>query len=334
MKILVTGASGFIGYHIIKELQKNTDYIILGIDSINDYYDIYLKHNRLKDLGFTQKIFARKLTENSKYTNTEFIQADLSDKTFIHSIFKNYNPDIVLHLAAQAGVRYSFENPKSYIDSNIISFNNIIECSANHKVSHFIYASSSSVYGANTKIPFSIQDRTDNPISLYASTKKMNELTAYNYSHNFNLNTTGLRFFTVYGSWGRPDMSYYIFADAIRKELPIKVYNEGNMSRDFTHISDIVSCIKNIIESSPKKIYNIYNIGNNKPTLLLDFIETIEQKFGKKLQKQYLQLPKGDVLNTYADITETQLDFSFNPKTNIEEGLQEFIDWYKYYYKM
>jgi UDP-glucuronate 4-epimerase len=318
MKILVTGAAGFIGYHTIKKLQQYSDISIYGIDNINDYYDVQLKLNRLEDLRLVK--------------NTTFEEVDLNNKKLLDKIFKEFKPDIVLHLAAQAGVRYSFENPKSYIDSNITGFNSIIECSTNYKVKHFIYASSSSVYGSNTKIPFSINDRTDNPISLYACTKKMNELTAYNYSHNFNLNTTGLRFFTVYGSWGRPDMSYYIFADAIRKELPIKVYNEGNMSRDFTHISDVVSCIDNIITSKPKKLYSIYNIGNNNPTLLLDFIEIIEKKFGKQIQKQYLELPKGDVIKTYANISETTVDYNYIPKTNIEDGLEEFIEWYRKYY--
>ena len=331
MKIIVTGACGFIGFHTIKKLINSTTFEILGIDIINDYYDKKLKYDRLYELGIFGKIY-----ENKPYKkdNLTFIQVDICDRVSIQNVFKNFKPDIVLHLAAQAGVRYSFENPKTYIDTNILGFNNIIECSNINKVSHFIYASSSSVYGANKKIPFSIEDSTDNPISLYASSKKMNELMAYSFSENFGMNTTGLRFFTVYGSWGRPDMAYYIFADAMRKNTSINVFNSGKMSRDFTHIFDIVDCIEKIIKTTPKTKYNIYNIGNNKPTTLSKFISIIEDKFNKPLNKIYLEKPKGDVLNTYADISHTYNDFKYSPNISIEEGLEEFALWYKRYYNL
>lgn len=329
MKILVTGGCGFIGYHLLKQLQGREDLTIFSIDNINSYYDVQLKYDRLRDLGLDYNY-----GDIAKKDNIYFERVDINDLINISAIFSTYTPDIVIHLAAQAGVRYSLENPESYIGNNINGFQNIIDLCREYKVKHFIYASSSSVYGHNQKVPFSVKDTVDSPASLYAATKKSNELVAYTYSHLYNLPTTGLRFFTVYGPWGRPDMAYYIFSDAVRNKSKIKVFNGGEMSRDFTYVDDIVKCIDTIIYTQPKNIYNIYNLGNNNPTSLKTLVSLIEDKFNTELEKEYTKMMPGDVIKTYADITETQRDFNFKPSTSLSEGLDKFVEWYRNYYQM
>ena len=316
-KILVTGAAGFIGYHLCSSLAKD-NYEILGVDNLNDYYDVKLKNSRIKGL--------------EGYNNFTFKRADLCDNNTLKVLFKSFKPKIVINLAAQAGVRYSIENPYSYIDSNIIGFQNLIELSRNNNIDHFIYASSSSVYGNNKKIPFSESNKVDEPISLYGATKKSNELISYSYSHLYNLKTTGLRFFTVYGPWGRPDMSYFIFTNNIIRGNPINVYNNGNMKRDFTYIDDIIMGIKSSIFNDTNKLYQIYNLGNSKPEKLLYFISLIEQTLNIKAKIKYKTLQLGDVLDTCADISKSNVELDYNPSISIEEGIPLFIDWYKKFY--
>ncbi|MBL51840.1 MAG: protein CapI [Candidatus Marinimicrobia bacterium] len=316
-KILVTGAAGFIGYHLCSSLAKD-NYEILGVDNLNDYYDVKLKNSRIKGL--------------EGYNNFTFKRADLCDNNTLKVLFKSFKPKIVINLAAQAGVRYSIENPYSYIDSNIIGFQNLIELSRNNNIDHFIYASSSSVYGNNKKIPFSESNKVDEPISLYGATKKSNELISYSYSHLYNLKTTGLRFFTVYGPWGRPDMSYFIFTKNIIRGNPINVYNNGNMKRDFTYIDDIIMGIKSSIFNDTNKLYQIYNLGNSKPEKLLYFISLIEQTLNIKAKIKYKTLQLGDVLDTCADISKSNVELDYNPSISIEEGIPLFIDWYKKFY--
>ncbi|PNK22198.1 capsular biosynthesis protein CpsI [Bacillus thuringiensis] len=333
MKILVTGVIGFIGFHLTKRL-LDQDIDVIGVDSINDYYDVILKKDRLKIL--------------EKKTNFEFYKLDISNKEKLNQIFKEKKVNIVINLAAQAGVRYSIENPDTYIDSNLVGFINILEACRQYNVEHLIYASSSSVYGANTSIPFSTKDSVNHPVSLYAATKKANELMAHTFSHLFNIPTTGLRFFTVYGPWGRPDMAYYSFTRNIIEENTIKVFNNGDMRRDFTYIDDIVEGIIRLLDNPP--IYNekwdranpdpsssyapykIYNIGNNTPIKLMDFINTLENLIGKKAKIEFLPMQPGDVKETYADISDLQDDVGFYPSTTIEEGLTQFVNWYKNYY--
>ncbi|MEY8757188.1 NAD-dependent epimerase [Peribacillus frigoritolerans] len=334
MNILVTGAAGFIGFHLTKRLLA-LDNKVIGVDNINDYYDVILKNNRLKILE----------------ENTDFIfhKMDLSNKEKLNQLFKDRTIDIVINLAAQAGVRYSIENPDSYVNSNLVGFVNILEVCRHNNVKHLIYASSSSVYGANTKIPFSTKDPVDHPVSLYAATKKSNELMAHTYSHLYNIPTTGLRFFTVYGPWGRPDMAYYSFTKNIIEEKTIKVFNNGDMRRDFTYIDDIVEGIVRLLDkppvhnigwdranpdsSSSYAPYKIYNIGNNKPIKLMDFINTLEKLIGKKAKVEFLPMQPGDVKETYADIADLHADVGFHPSTTIEEGLAHFVNWYKKYNK-
>ncbi|MFC4022448.1 NAD-dependent epimerase [Oceanobacillus longus] len=331
MMILVTGAAGFIGAHLSKRLLL-LGYPVIGIDNMNDYYDVELKENRLKWLSDE---------------NFTFVKMERENQDQINALFKEYQPSIVIDLAAQAGVRYSLENPHAYINSNIVGFIHILEACRHHNVDHLIYASSSSVYGANTKLPFSVHDNVDHPVSLYAATKKANELMAHTYSHLYGLPTTGLRFFTVYGPWGRPDMALYQFTEAILEGKPIKIYNHGNMERDFTYIDDIVEGIVRIMNhlpnsnakwsdnpdaSSRNAPYKIYNIGSNTPVKLMDFIAAIENKLGVEAKKEYLPLQSGDVLQTYADIDDLIKDVGYKPSTSIEEGISEFIDWYKDYY--
>ena len=318
MKILITGAAGFVGFHLSKKLLERGTKII-GLDNLNDYYDVNLKLARLKIL--------------QEYENFTFIKGDLADFTEIVKLFKNYRPEIVVNLAAQAGVRYSMENPKVYMDSNMTGFFNMLEACRNFPVKHFLYASSSSVYGNQKKTPFSIEDNVDNPISLYAATKKSNELMAHTYSHLYNIPTTGLRFFTVYGEYGRPDMAYFSFTKKIIDGETIKIFNNGDMYRDFTYIDDIVQGIENIIFSTPKSSYKIYNIGNNKPEKLMYFVETLEKIIGKTAKKEFLPMQQGDVYQTYADVSDLINDFDFKPNTSIEDGLQKFVHWYKNYYK-
>ena len=337
MKILVTGAAGFIGYHLVKTLIKD-NHEVIGLDNINDYYSTNLKFDRLKELGINKdsaKDFLS-LSGSNLFKNFKFIRMNLEDRENLPKLFKDEKFDVVCNLAAQAGVRYSIENPETYIDSNIVGFLNILECCRNHNIKKLVYASSSSVYGDNKKTPFEETDNTDKPISLYAASKKSNELMAHNYSHLFKLNTIGLRFFTVYGSWGRPDMAYYLFADAITKDKAIKVFNNGDLSRDFTHIEDIVIGVKSVLlsDSSTKKLYELYNIGNNKPVVLTKFIETIEKYLGKKSIKKMLPMQDGDVKKTWASISKITKDYNFQNKVSLDKGIEEFINWYKVYHNV
>jgi UDP-glucuronate 4-epimerase len=312
MNILVTGAAGFIGYHLCKEL-LNEGNNILGVDNLNDYYDASLKLKRLDQLKC--------------YKNFKFEKVDICNRKIISLLFNKFKPKKVINLAAQAGVRYSIQNPYAYIDSNIVGFLNILELCRQNETESFIYASSSSVYGENKKIPFSIKDRVDKPISLYAASKKANELIAYSYSHLYGLHTTGLRFFTVYGPWGRPDMAYYIFTKKILNSEPISVFNNGNMKRDFTFISDIINGIKVAINKNYKQ--EIFNLGNNKSINLLDFISVIENELNKKAIINFKPIQSGDVKETFADISESKEKLGFQPKITLEEGISKFVDWYK-----
>ncbi len=319
MTILVTGCAGFIGSHVARRLLKD-GHVVIGLDNINPYYDVALKKNRLKWI---------------QHESFHFIEADLENQKSIRGLFEQWHPEVVIHLAAQAGVRYSLENPNAYISSNIVGYTNLLEACREYKVEHLIYASSSSVYGLNTTMPYSIQDRVDHPISLYAATKKANELFAHTYSHLFALPTTGLRFFTVYGPWGRPDMALFIFTKAILTGKPIRLNNYGKMRRDFTYIDDIVEGIIRLIPLRPKPTptpYKIYNIGNNNPVDLLTFIEIIEEKLGIIGKKQLMPIQPGDVPETYADVTELMNDVGFRPSTSIQDGVGKFIEWYQDYY--
>ena len=336
MKILVTGAAVFIGFHTCLKLVKQ-GCEVYGIDNINDYYDPKLKFDRLNELGFNQaesKLFKNEI-QSAKFNSLRFSRIDLVDHESIDNLFKQEQFEVVCNLAAQAGVRYSIENPKAYIDSNISGFLNILEGCRNHKVKHLVYASSSSVYGENKKVPFETTDNVDHPISLYAATKKSNELMAHTYGHLYGFKTTGLRFFTVYGPWGRPDMAYYLFADAISKNQPIKVFNNGQMERDFTYIDDIVHGVTKIIESDIEERlhYKIYNIGNNNTESLTDFIATIEKAIGKKAIKEMFPMQPGDVPRTFADIHALKQDYNYSPNTDIKFGIEKFINWFKNYTK-
>lgn len=331
-KILVTGGAGFIGFHLINTLLDSKVQII-SIDNLNDYYDVQLKQDRLNILQ-----------NHHNSENYKFIKLDLADRQGIENLFKEYSFDVVINLAAQAGVRCSIENPHAYVDSNLIGFVNILEGCRNAKVKHLIYASSSSVYGMNTKQPFSTEDRVDYPISLYAATKKSNELMAHTYSHLYNIPTTGLRFFTVYGPMGRPDMAYFSFTKKILNGETINVFNNGKMKRDFTYIDDIVAGIIKIIDLKPslqsaketnaKAPYKIYNIGNNQPVTLRRFITAIETASGKKAKENLLPMQAGDVPITYADVDDLIADIGFKPSTTIEQGIEKFVEWYKNNYKV
>ena len=326
---LITGSAGFIGFHLTRKLlEKGIN--VIGIDNMNEYYDVNLKIKRLD-----------KLTNSNLQGKFEFYKADIEKKSNLTEIFKKLNFDCVINLAAQAGVRYSIDNPKAYIDSNIIGFSNLLELVRTYSTPHFIYASSSSVYGMNTKIPFSTADNTDCPISLYAATKKSNEVLAYSYSHLFNIPMTGLRFFTVYGPWGRPDMAYYKFTEAILSKKPIDIYNCGEMKRDFTYIDDIVDGIIKVSKNPPVNSNNpnslstaphkIYNIGNNNPVSLSEFIKAIESACNIDAVKNMKPMQPGDVPITYADIDEMVNDFNYKPSTSINDGIKKFVDWYKQY---
>jgi UDP-glucuronate 4-epimerase len=333
MKYLVTGAAGFIGFHVSNQLTDNGDTVV-GIDNINNYYDTSLKDARLKVL--------------QQKSNFQFQKIDLNDKEGITFLFANNKFDVVINLAAQAGVRYSITNPEAYIESNIVGFLNILEACRHNEIQHLVYASSSSVYGMNGSMPFSVHDNVDHPISLYAASKKSNELMAHTYSHLYNLPTSGLRFFTVYGPWGRPDMACFLFTKAIFAEEPIQVFNNGEMKRDFTYIDDIVngilrvsrnyaepSALWNSLDPDPgtsSAPYRIYNIGNNKPVLLNDFLEILQEEIGKKAIVEYLPLQPGDVVATYADIDDIQADVGYEPSTDVRTGLRNFVRWYKGFY--
>lgn len=353
MKILVTGTAGFIGFHLAQKLINRGDEVI-GLDGINDYYDVNLKYNRLEYTGIPKdKIKYNKLTESVKFSNYKFIQLDLEDKASLDTLFEKEKFDKVCHLAAQAGVRYSLENPQAYIDSNIIGHLNILEACLHNNVKHLAYASSSSVYGNNTKMPLSTSDNVDHPISLYAASKKSNELMSHTYSHLFGIPTTGLRFFTVYGPWGRPDMALFIFTKNILEGKPINIFNHGNMFRDFTYVDDIVEGVTRVIDNppfinnqssiknnqssdpstSPTAPYKIYNIGNSSPVKLMEFVKAIEKSLGKRATKNFMDIQPGDVPKTWADTTDLENDLNYKPDTPVELGVSRFIDWYRHYYK-
>jgi UDP-glucuronate 4-epimerase len=333
MKIFVTGVAGFIGFNLSLRLLKD-GYDVCGIDNLNDYYDVSLKKKRLAIIQ-----------EN---TGFEFIEGDIADREKIKTLFETHEFDYVINLAAQAGVRYSIENPHSYIDSNLVGFANILEGCRHSKVRHLVYASSSSVYGLNTNMPFSVRHNVDHPISLYAASKKANELMAHTYSYLYGLPSTGLRFFTVYGPWGRPDMALFLFTKAILNDEPIKIFNNGEMQRDFTYIDDIVEGVVRVMEKIPGANpewssdspdpstscvpYKLYNIGNNQPVALMEFIEAIEKALGKKAIKEFLPLQPGDVPATYADVSDLSEDTGFKPSTSVETGIGNFVEWYKQYY--
>lgn len=333
MKILVTGSAGFIGFHLCQRLLDRGEEII-GLDNLNDYYDVNLKLARLQRLR--------------KYSQFEFAKVDLADQEGVSTLFTKWKPQKVVNLAAQAGVRYSLKNPHAYVNSNLVGFLNVLEGCRHNEVEHLVYASSSSVYGANTKMPFSVHDNVDHPVSLYAATKKANELMSHTYSHLYGLPTTGLRFFTVYGPWGRPDMALFLFTKAILADEPIQVFNHGKMKRDFTYIDDIIEGVVRVIDSTPHSCenwhssapdpgrsqapYRIYNIGNNNPVDLMDFISTLEKCLGKEAKKEFLPIQMGDVPSTYADIDDLIDSVGFKPSTPINIGIQRFVSWYKEYY--
>lgn len=321
-KILITGGAGFIGFHLSRSLLE-LGYQVLTIDNLNDYYEISLKEARLSIL--------------SAYSNFTFEKMDLADSETLKWLFEKERPEIVVNLAAQAGVRYSLENPDAYIKSNLVGFFNILECCRHYPVKHLLFASSSSVYGANKKVPYSVKDKTDQPVSLYAATKKSNELLAYSYCKLYQIPATGLRFFTVYGPFGRPDMAYFSFTEKILKGEPIQIFNYGDLYRDFTYIDDIIKGIEAMLAHPPVQDDNgvnfkVYNIGNNHPEKLTDFVAILEQCLGKKAEMKYLPMQPGDVYQTYADVTELTQDFGFQPNTPLKEGLKMFIDWYRAYY--
>jgi len=343
-KILVTGTAGFIGFHLAQRLIARGNEVI-GIDSINDYYDINVKYGRLEEHGIEKNdIVYGQIIKSKKYSNYSFMKLNLEDRDKINKLFTDNKFDKVCNLAAQAGVRYSLVNPYAYIDSNIVGYINVLEASRQNDIKHFVYASSSSVYGANESLPFSTSDNIDHPISLYAATKKADELMAHSYSHLFNLPTTGLRFFTVYGPWGRPDMALFLFTKAILENKPINVFNNGEMVRDFTYVDDIVEGIVRVLDNPPKgnpswsgktpdpadskAPYKVYNIGNNAPVKLMDFITAIEEKIGKTAQKNMMPLQAGDVVATYANVDDLIRDLDYKPETTIKEGVDKFIDWY------
>lgn len=344
MNILVTGAAGFIGYHLVKKL-IDQNYCVFGLDNFNNYYDVNLKYNRVKELGFEEvNLKYNQILTSTKYSNLEFLKLDITDFVKVDELFRDKQFDVVVNLAAQAGVRYSIENPRAYIESNIIGFFNILHCTYLYKIKHLIYASSSSIYGNSKKTPFSVEDKVDFPISMYAATKKGNELMAHVYSHLYDLKTTGLRFFTVYGPWGRPDMAYFSFTKAILNGDPINVYNNGDLYRDFTYIDDIVESIQKLIvtddveyfeiDNTTSDKYKLYNIGNSTPVKLLDFIQTIEDELGKVGIKKFIEMQAGDVFETHADVSALEKKIKYKPNTNIKDGIKEFIDWYKLYYKI
>lgn len=349
MKILVTGTAGFIGYHLAKKLLERGDEVV-GLDNINDYYDVNLKYARLAELGINGNLIKETIpVVSTKYPKHKFIKASLEDTQVINNLFETEKFDSVCNLAAQAGVRYSIENPHAYIQSNVVGFLNILEACRNFGVKNLSYASSSSVYGLNKSQPFKTSDHTDHPISLYAATKKSNEMMAHSYSHLYGIQATGLRFFTVYGEWGRPDMAPMLFADAILNDRAIKVFNHGNMSRDFTYIDDIVDGIIKVIDNPAQPLeetslqnlpadrstapYRIYNIGNNSPIQLLDFIKTLEKSLGKEAKKNFMEMQDGDVVSTYADVSGLMDDFGYKPDTSLDVGVEKFVEWYKSFYK-
>lgn len=348
-RILVTGSAGFIGFHLAKRLLERGDEVI-GLDSINDYYDVRVKHGRLSETGISgDGIEYGEIIESTIYHQYRFIKLNLEDRERLLKLFTECRFDKVCHLAAQAGVRYSLTNPYAYIDSNIHGFINILEACRHHRIAHLVYASSSSVYGLNEEMPFSTHHNVDHPISLYAASKKSNELMAHTYSYLYKIPTTGLRFFTVYGPWGRPDMALFKFTRAILGDQPIEVYNYGNMQRDFTYIDDIIEGVVRVLDKTPQSNpqwsgkhpdpssstapYKIYNIGNNNPVRLMEFIETLEAQLGKKAQMRLLPLQPGDVPATWADVKDLIEDLDYQPHTTIQEGIGHFLSWYLSFYR-
>ena len=339
MKILVTGAAGFIGFHLCSKLLKSGEEVI-GLDNFNSYYDPSLKNSRYEELKKTADCYGKKF---------QIINCDLTDNILLEDVFKEHKPKSVVNLAAQAGVRYSIENPSAYINSNLVGFSNILECTRNFPVEHLVYASSSSVYGGNTKMPFSEKDGVDHPVSLYAATKKSNELLAHSYSHLYGIPTTGLRFFTVYGPWGRPDMALFIFTKSIIERKPIKLFNNGDMIRDFTYIDDIINSLILLINKPPKKEkidrhhylpyeswapYKVFNIGNSSPTPLIDYVEALENSLNIKAIKEYEEMQLGDVKSTYADTHLLEKWINYKPDTSIVDGINQFVNWYKDFYSI
>lgn len=348
MKILVTGTAGFIGFYLAKRLLED-GHEVVGLDSINDYYDVRLKYGRLRETGIEESaVEYGKEVRSGKYPGYRFVKLDLTDGERLDALLGRERFDVVVNLAAQAGVRYSLENPRAYVDSNVVGFLNVLEGCRHHGVGHLVYASSSSVYGLNANVPFKEDSSIAHPVSLYAATKKGNELMAHVYSHLFGIPTTGLRFFTVYGPWGRPDMSPHLFTSAILEGRPIKVFNHGDMLRDFTYIDDIIEGVVRVIhhvsepdgtwraeEPNPASScvpYRVYNIGNSSPVKLLDFIEALERACGKEAVKEYLPMQPGDVFQTNADVTRLERDMGYKPSMPLEEGVRRFVEWYRVYY--
>ena len=347
MKVLITGTAGFIGFHLVSRLLQD-DHQVVGLDHMNDYYDINLKYDRLREHGVEVEGKPDGLYESETTSNYRFLKADLQDKDAVMSLFEEESFDVVVNLAAQAGVRHSLTHPQDYIDYNVTGFLNVLEACRFHPVKHLIYASSSSVYGLNTKMPFSVKHNVDHPVSLYAATKKSNELMAHTYSHLFDIPTTGLRFFTVYGPWGRPDMALFLFTKAMLEGNSIDVYNYGDMQRDFTYVDDIVESISRLAPLPPegdenwsgdapdpskaKAPYQLFNIGNNSPVNLMDFIEEIEKNLGMEAEKNMMPIQPGDVERTWADVEDLFEYIDYRPQVGIEEGIAEFVEWYKGYY--
>jgi UDP-glucuronate 4-epimerase len=349
-RILVTGTAGFIGFHVAKKL-LSLGYKVTGIDSINDYYDTALKFARLNDCGIAKDVIQPgKVIQSEIFTNYRFVQTQLEDKVFIDKLFSENQFDIVINLAAQAGVRYSIQNPYAYLNSNLLGFLNLLEASRHNNIQHLIYASTSSVYGLNEKFPLAEDEAANHPMTLYAATKKSNEMMAHSYSHLFNLPSTGLRFFTVYGPWGRPDMALFLFTDAIIKGEPIKLFNNGNMIRDFTFVGDIVESIARLVPLPPQKDvnwnglqpnpatssapYRILNIGNSKPVPLIEYVEALEKALGVKAKREFLPMQLGDVPATQADCSLLEKLTGYRPQVEVEQGVAEFVKWYKQYYKL
>jgi UDP-glucuronate 4-epimerase len=347
-KVLITGTAGFIGFHLARKL-VSLGFHVTGLDIINDYYDVELKYDRLAQAGIPRDLISYNQLVKSKHSvDYQFVQLKLEDREALFELFANRRFDVVVNLAAQAGVRYSLTHPQAYVDSNITGFLNILEACRHHPVENLIYASSSSVYGLNKNMPFSVSNNVDHPVSLYAASKKSNELMAHTYSHLFGVPTIGLRFFTVYGPWGRPDMALFIFTKAILADEPIQVFNHGNMERDFTYVDDIVGGIERMVSNGHMKgegwsaespdpsfssaPYRLYNIGNSSPVKLTTFIEAIEKALGKKAQWKLMPIQAGDVESTWADVDSLKEDYAYNPGTPVETGIQRFIDWYKAYY--
>lgn len=347
--VLITGIAGFIGFHLAKRL-LDAGYGIIGLDSINNYYDPELKFGRLKELGLEKRqIVDGELVISTKYPKLKFIKANLEDYQTLEQLFKTQEIHKIVNLAAQPGVRYSIDNPQPYVYTNLVGFLNILEISRHYQIKHLVYASSSSVYGLNEQVPFAVSHNVDHPVSLYAASKKSNELMAHAYSHLYNIPTTGLRFFTVYGPWGRPDMALFLFTKAILEGKSIQVFNQGNLARDFTYIDDIVSGIEKVLEKIPqgnadwsgehpdpstsKAPYKLYNIGNGSPVKLMDFIAALENELGIQAHKEFIAMQPGDVYKTWADCTDLQNDFNYMPNTSIQQGIAAFVTWYKSFYK-